>query len=168
VKVNAEVTGNLKLTKLAKGGQFSSSRTDLKVGKLDGELNMDGSELRANDLAGGFQIQTRSKNIYLDDVVGDVRVQNTNGEVSVHASKLPLGNIEIDNRKGEVQIVVPANAGFQVQATTRRGEIESDFAGVNVSNQRGGTTTASGSVGSATTRVQINNEFGNIQIRKTG
>jgi len=168
VKLTADVTGNLKLAKLAKGGQFSSSRTDLKVGKLDGELNMDGGELRANDLAGPFQIQTRSKNIYLDDVTGDVRVQNTNGEVSVHATKLPLGNIEIDNRRGEVQIVVPSNAGFQVQATTRRGEIESDFASVNVSNTRGGTTTASGSVGSAATHVQITNEFGNIQIRKAG
>src|SRR5262249_43537226 len=107
-RLNGEFTGAMKLSKVAKGVQFTSSRTDLRFTKLDGEMTMDLGELRANALAGPFSIVTRSKDIHLDDIAGDVKVENSNGEVEIHAAgKLPLGAIEIQNRKGEVQLTVP-------------------------------------------------------------
>src|SRR5205085_477004 len=108
---------------------------------------------------------TRSKDIHLDDITGDVKVENTNGEVEIHATKLPLGRIDIVNRKGEVQLTLPANSGFELDARTRRGEIESgDFPELSKQN-RAGENAATGSVGKGGPRVHIDNQYGGITLR---
>lgn len=167
LRLNGDFFGTMKLSRVAKGIQFTSSRTDLRFGKLDGDLTLESGELRANTLTGPFSIVTRSKDIHLDDVSGDVKVENTNGEVEIHAVKLPLGRIEIDNRKGDIQITVPAKAVFQIDARTRRGEIESDFPELTITNEHG-EANAKGQVGSGGPQLQISNEYGSIAIRKAG
>lgn len=167
--LNGEFTGSMKLSKIAKGVQFTSSRTDMRFARLDGELTMDLGELRANALAGPFTIVTHSKDIHLDDVSGDVKVENSNGEIEVQAAaKAPLGAIDIQNRKGEVRVTVPAKSSFSLEARTRRGEIESDFSELKVESPTRGESTASGAVGSGGPHLQISNEYGGIAIRKTG
>jgi DUF4097 and DUF4098 domain-containing protein YvlB len=164
LRLNGEFTGQLRLARIAKGVSFNSSRTDLKFGKLDGEMTMDLGDLRAAQIAGPFSITTRSKDIRLDEITGDVRVDNTNGEIEIHATKLPLGNIDISNRKGEVHLTLPAGANFEVDARTRRGDIEQDF-GLNVNAGRG-ETAATGTVGKGGPRVHIDSEYGGIRLRK--
>jgi DUF4097 and DUF4098 domain-containing protein YvlB len=126
---------------------------------------MDGSDLRANNLAGPMKVLTRSKDIHLDDLSGDLRVENSNGTVEVHSNK--LGTIQIDNRKGDVQIVLPEKSSFLADFKTRNGDINSDFSGLRVSSERNGST-ATGNVGSGGAKIQISNEHGNIEIRKAG
>jgi DUF4097 and DUF4098 domain-containing protein YvlB len=167
VKLNGEFTGTTRLSKIAKGVQFTSSRTDLKFGKLDGEMTMDMGQLRANQLAGPFTVVTRSKDINLDDISGDIKVENTNGEVNVNPGKLPLGNIEIDNHRGQVALTLPAAAGFQADLRTRRGEINSDFPGISVNNNRG-EATASGTFGKGGPKVTITNDAGGVYLKKVG
>src|SRR5205085_2399997 len=116
VKLDGDVTGSLRMAKIARGLQFTSSRTDLRVARLDGEITVDGEDLHASDIAGPVNLVTRSKNVHLDDVSGDLRVQTSNGTVDIHASKLPLGNMEINDHRGEVQVSVPARANFYLQA----------------------------------------------------
>lgn len=164
VRLNVESTGQLRLAHVAKGVSFNSSRTDMKFGKLDGEMTMDLGDLRAAQLAGPFSITTRSKDIHLDEISGDVRVDNTNGEIEIRTNKLPLGNIDISNRKGEVLVTLPAAASFEVDARTRRGDIEQDF-GLNVNSGRG-ETNVSGTVGKGGPRVHIDSEYGGIRLRK--
>jgi DUF4097 and DUF4098 domain-containing protein YvlB len=167
VKLNGEFTGTTRLSKIAKGVQFTSSRTDLKFGKLDGEMTMDMGQLRANQLAGPFTVVTRSKDINLDDISGDIKVENTNGEVNVNPGKLPLGNIEIDNHRGQVALTLPAAAGFQADLRTRRGEINSDFPGISVNNNHG-EATASGTFGKGGPKVTITNDAGGVYLKKVG
>ena len=167
VRLNGEFTGTTRLSKIAKGVQFQSSRTDLKFGKLDGDLTMDMGELRANQLTGPFSVVTRSKDINLDDVSGDVKVENTNGEVTVNSGKLPLGNIEIDNHRGQVAVTVPSAAGFQVDLRTRRGEINSEFPGISINNQHG-EASASGTFGKGGPKITVTNEVGAVYLKKAG
>lgn len=167
VRITAEVLGSIKLTALKKGVQFHSSRTDMQMDALRGELNMDRGDLRVAQ-CDGFQVTTRSKDIFLDDVSGDVRVSNTNGQVGVHVGQLPLGNIRVDNLRGDVELVVPANANFDVSASSRRGEVRSDdFPAVRVEANRG-LTSATGTVGKGGAHVEITSDVGNVQIRKAG
>lgn len=167
VKLSGEFTGTTKLSKIAKGVQFTSSRTDLKFAKLDGDMTMDIGELRVNQLTGPFSVSTRSKDINLDDVAGDVKVENTNGEVNVNASKLPLGNIDIDNHRGQVAVTLPATAGFQADLRTRRGEINSDFEGISVNNNHGEATGA-GTFGKGGPKISITNDSGGVYLKKAG
>jgi DUF4097 and DUF4098 domain-containing protein YvlB len=98
-------------------------------------------------------------------VSGDVKVEDSNGSVEVHAGKLPLGSMQIDNSKGDIQVVLPAQAAFSLQARTRDGDIATDFNQITVSSNNG-QSTASGSVGRGSSRLDINNEYGSIEIRK--
>jgi DUF4097 and DUF4098 domain-containing protein YvlB len=167
VQLNGEFTGTTRLSKIAKGVQFTSSRTDLKFGKLDGDMTMDMGELRVNQLTGPFSVATRSKDINLDDVSGDVKVENTNGEVNVRPGKLPIGNIEIDNHRGQVAVTLPATAGFQVDLRTRRGEINSEFEGISVNNNHG-EASASGTFGKGGSKVTVTNDSGGVYLKKQG
>jgi DUF4097 and DUF4098 domain-containing protein YvlB len=153
---------------VGKAFRFSSSRTEMETGKVDGELTMDSGDLRASQLV-GFKINTRSKDIHLESVTGNVQVDNRNAAVELHADKT-LGNIFINNERGDIQFYVPATAAFQISATSRGGDIETDFGELKVESA-GNQTKLSGAVGSAGAKagkVQLNTEHADIQIRKLG
>jgi DUF4097 and DUF4098 domain-containing protein YvlB len=166
VRITAEVMGDIKTAGLKKGFQFHSSRTDLQIEQLKGELNMDGGDLRVGE-CDGFQITTRGKDIHLDDVTGDVRVENTAGNVDVHVTQTPVGNIRVDNRSGDIELVLPSSSNFVLTATSHRGQVESDFSNIQVSPERG-LTVASGTVGKGGPKIDVTSQSGQIQIRKAG
>ncbi|HET7750579.1 MAG TPA: DUF4097 family beta strand repeat-containing protein [Terriglobales bacterium] len=167
LEMTGDYFGDMSLAGVKKGVRFKSSRTDMEFSRLDGDLSMESGDLQAKSLAGPLRLITRSKDIHLDNVTGDVKVENSNGSVEVHAGKLPLGSMQIDNSKGDIQVVLPAEAAFNLTARTRDGDIESDFNQVQVNSDHG-QSTASGTVGSGASRLEINNQYGSIEIRKGG
>ena len=167
LEMTGDYFGDMSLAGVKKGVRFKSSRTDMEFSRLDGDLSMESGDLQAKSLAGPLRLITRSKDIHLDNVTGDVKVENSNGSVEVHAGKLPLGSMQIDNSKGDIQVVLPAEAAFSLNARTRDGDIESDFNQVQVNSDHG-QSTASGTVGSSASRLEINNQYGSIEIRKGG
>jgi DUF4097 and DUF4098 domain-containing protein YvlB len=165
LRMEGEYFGGISLSKISKAIKLRTSRTDMELAGLNGDLSMDGSDLRANSLAGPMKVLTHAKDIHLDDLSGDLRVENSNGTVEVHSTK--LGTIEIDNRKGDVQLVVPEKASFLADFKTHNGDINSDFSGLKVTSEHNDSS-ASGSVGGGGSKIQISNEHGNIEIRKAG
>jgi DUF4097 and DUF4098 domain-containing protein YvlB len=166
VKGAARLSGefdNIKLAKIAGAVSFKSARTDMEFSQLNGDLNMDSGDLQASDLIGPFRLLTRSKDVRLDGLSGDVRLENENGAVEIHVSK--LGNVQVSNRNSDVQLYLPDKAAFQLDARARGGEIESDFDALKIENgdDQG---TASGTVGAGGPRLVINNEHGGIELRK--
>ncbi|SRR5579871_99413 len=163
VQLDGEFQESIKLERIAKTVTFKSSRTDMELSRIGGSLDLDSDELHAEDVTGPLHLNTRSKNIRLDGVSGDVRLQNDNGtvEVVMHA----LGNVQIDNRNGEVQLSLPDKAGFRLDARTRGGEIQSDFAELKVNNDEH-EAKASGSVGNGSSHIVLNNEHEGIEIRR--
>ena len=167
VRLNGDFFGSMRLASITKSVVFQSSRTDLELARLDGDLNIESDDLRANNILGPIRLTTRSKEIHLEDVSGDLRVENSNGGVEVHTSDAkPVGNIEINSRRGDVRLVLPSKAGFQMQATTQRGDVQSDFQELQTRNEHG-QSILSGTVGKGTGRVQITNDNGDINIVKT-
>jgi DUF4097 and DUF4098 domain-containing protein YvlB len=167
LEMTGDYFGDMSLAGVKKGVRFKSSRTDMEFSRLDGDLSMESGDLQAKSLAGPLRLITRSKDIHLDNVSGDVKVENSNGSIEVHAGKLPLGSMQIDNSKGDIQVVLPTEATFSLSARTRDGDIESDFNQIQVNSDHG-QSTASGKVGSGASRLEINNQYGSIEIRKGG
>jgi DUF4097 and DUF4098 domain-containing protein YvlB len=159
--------GDMTLAGIKKSVRFKSSRTDLEFSRLDGDLTMESGDLQAKSLVGPLRLITKSKDIHLDNVSGDIKLQDSNGSVEVHAGKLPLGSMQIDNSKGDIQVVLPTEAAFSLNARTRDGDIETDFNQIKVSSDHG-QSSASGSVGSGVSHLEINNQYGSIEIRKGG
>jgi hypothetical protein len=165
VRLGGDFFGTTRLTKIANSVRFRSSRTDMELAKLDGELVLESGDLRASSLAGPTRVVTRSKDIRLDNFTGNVHIEDNNSDIELTPGKLPLGNIQISNRRGRIQLVLPANAAFQLDAHASRGEISSDFPGLNVQN-RSHDAQATGSVGTGGPQIQLSTERGDIEIRK--
>ncbi len=167
VKGNAQLDGefqeSVKLARISKTVSFKSSRTDMEFAGMAGSLDLDSDELHAEEVAGPLHLTTRSKNVRLNEVSGDVRVQDDNGTVEVVMRK--LGNVQIDNRNGDLQLSLPEKGGFRLDARTRDGEIQSEFPELRVNNDDH-ESKASGSVGNGAAHIVLNNEHDGIEIRR--
>jgi len=163
LQLEGEFQESVKLERIAKTVTFKSSRTDMEFSRLDGSLDLDSDELRADQVTGPLHLTTRSKNIRLDGVSGDVRLQDDNGSVEV--AMRTVGNVQIDNRNGTVQLSLPDKVGFRLDARVRDGEIQSDFPELKVSNEDR-ESRASGSVGNGMSHIVINNQHEGVEIRK--
>jgi hypothetical protein len=163
VRLNGDFTESLKLARIAKAATFKSSRTEIGMSRLDGNLDLDSGDLQANDITGPVRLETRSKDIRLAGVSGDLRLQDENGVVEIRVSK--LGSMQVSNRRGDIQIYLPPQAGFQVDAHARNGEIQSDFSELKINNAND-QAVASGTVGGGGPRLTLNNVHGTIEIRR--
>jgi hypothetical protein len=163
VHLDGEFMESVKLARLVQGVTFHSSRTDLQFFRLNGDLDLDSGDLQASDVVGPVRLTTRAKDVRLTGVAGDVRLQDEDGSVELHMNK--MGSVQVENRKGDVQIYVPDKAGFQVDARSHGGDVETDFDGLKVDN-REDQATATGTVGSGGPHMVVTNEHGTIEIRK--
>jgi DUF4097 and DUF4098 domain-containing protein YvlB len=161
--LNGEFQESLRLVRISRTITFHSSRTEMEFARLDGRLDLDSGDLRADTLTGPMRLTTRSKDIALEGLSGDLRLEDSNGSVDVAVRK--PGNIQIDNRKGDVRVSIPPNTAIKVEARTKDGEIESDFSEVKVDSQEHGAS-ASGSIGTNGPRLAVNCDHGAIEIRK--
>ncbi len=152
-----------RLVRVSKTVSFHSARTEMEFSRLDGRMDLDSGDLRADSLSGPMLLKTRSKDITLEGLSGDLRLEDVNGTVSVGLYK--PGNIQIDNRRGDVQVSIPPNTAIKVEARTRAGEITSDFDEIKVDN-KDKQSSASGSIGTNGPRLVMNCDKGTIEIRK--
>jgi DUF4097 and DUF4098 domain-containing protein YvlB len=163
VHLDGEFHESVRLVRVSKAVTFHSSRTDMEFARLDGRLDLDSGDLRADSLAGPSRLTTHSKDISLEGLSGDLRLENSNGTVEITLHK--PGNIQIDNHKGDVQVSIPPNTAMKVEARTRQGEIESEFSDIKVDNHEK-ESTAAGSIGTDGPRLVLNCDKGTIEIRK--
>ncbi len=163
VQLDGEFQESVKLARISKTVTFKSSRTDMEFARIDGSLDLDSDDLHAEEVMGPLHLNTKSKNLRLDEVSGDVRVQDENGSVEV--GMRTLGNVQIDNRSGDIQLSLPDKAGFRLDAHTHDGEIQSDFPELKVNNEEH-EAKATGSIGNAASHIVLNNEHDNIEIRR--
>jgi DUF4097 and DUF4098 domain-containing protein YvlB len=157
--------GDMSLSKVAKGVTFRSSRTDMTLARLDGDLSLQSGDLKVNNVVGPLRVLTRAKDIHLEDINGDVQIQNTNGVVELTSTK--PGKITIDNKNNDVILTLPAKAAFQYSVRARQGEISSDFPDFQVNSSERHENSASGSIGNGGPRIEVTNQHGNVEFRKS-
>jgi DUF4097 and DUF4098 domain-containing protein YvlB len=167
VNLHGDFFGTMSLAKVAKMVRFKSSRTDLEMTGLDGDMTMEIGDLRARGVSGPFRIVTRSKDIHLEDMGGEIKVDSNHADVELTSSKPPTGGVEIINEHGRISVELPSKASFQMNARTDHGDIQSDFGELKIENADR-ESKATGSVGTGGTTVRLTNSHGDISIRKTG
>jgi DUF4097 and DUF4098 domain-containing protein YvlB len=162
-RLTGEFYESVRMAQIGKAAIFKSGRTDMELGKLDGSLDMDSGDLRADAVEGPVRLSTRNKDVRLEAVAGDLRLDDSNGAIEITVRK--IGNLQINNKNGDIQVTVPPQAGFRLDARALNGEIQSDFTQLKVDNGEN-QATASGAVGNAIATLKLNNEHGTIEIRK--
>ena len=167
VTMNGDFFGDIRLSKLAKGITFHSSRTDMEIARIDGDLSMSSGDLRAEKVNGPFTLRTKGKDVNLENFVGDVKIVDDTGDISLQAAeKLPMGNIDVNTTHGDVRVGIPPKASFRWSARTRHGSIEADREFGQVQTAQNENSTGSGVVGGGTSNIQIVSESGDIQLRR--
>lgn len=163
VRLNGDFTDSVKLSKIGKSVSFKTSRTDMEIAKLSGDLDLDSDSLRADSVTGPLHVSTRSKDITLDALSGDARIQNENSTVQIQLKS--AGNIQVDNRNGDITVGVPDRVGFKLDARSQGGEVDANFPGVKVVNDDNGGTGA-GTVGNGVAHLVLNSQHGNVTVHK--
>lgn len=167
VNLHGDFFGTMSVAKVAKTVRFKSSRTDLEMGPLEGDMTMEIGDMRARGVSGNVRLATRSKNIRLEDVNGEIKVDNNHGDVELSGWKAPTGAVDITNDHGQIRVELPGKGNFQINARTDNGDIQTDFSELKVEeNHR--ESKATGAVGTGGPAVRLTNSRGDISIRKTG
>ncbi len=164
VGLNGEFFGDTHLEQVGSTVHFHTTRTDLDIPKLAGDLTMDKDDLTANQASGPVRIITRSKNIELSQITGDTHIENSDGDVNV-TTLAPLGNVNITNRTGGLTLTVPENSNFTVNAsTTEDDELQADFP--LQSAVGGDRRTLQGTVGHGGVKLDLSTSHGNLQLKR--
>jgi DUF4097 and DUF4098 domain-containing protein YvlB len=167
VNVNGEFSGAVQFANVGQTLRFRSSRTDLTTQKLTGRMSMELGSLDANGIDGPFEIATRQKDISLEDFKHSVKISTSNGDVRLETSSPVTQPINVDVNKGGIELEVPAKANFQVDASSRHGDVECGFQGLKV-NKESETPMISGVVGKGGPMVRLRASYGTIHLRPSG
>jgi DUF4097 and DUF4098 domain-containing protein YvlB len=187
-RLNGDFYEDIRLSKIAKGVVFKTSRSDMEIASVPGDIEIASDQVRGTDLTGPSRVSTGSKDIHLEDVAGDLQVQSTNGDVEVTtggkqsgklsvdtqhgdvaltlAAKTPPDKVNVVTQHGDVTLTLPSNEGFQITAGTGKGEITSDFDAIRI-NKNNDASHATGTVGSGVSKLQVNTDTGDIKIVKS-
>jgi DUF4097 and DUF4098 domain-containing protein YvlB len=164
VNINGELFGDTHLERIRDAVKFHTSRTDFQLARLDGEVEISAnSDLTGSQALGPVTLATRSRNITLEHVAGDLSVSNSNGSVDLITAP-PLGNVTVENRNGSVSVTVPDQAAFTVQAQTRNGDAENDFSLPTEEDHN--RKNFAGTVGKGGALIRISTSEGDIALRK--
>jgi DUF4097 and DUF4098 domain-containing protein YvlB len=165
VTLDGEFFGDTHLEQIGSTVHFHSSRSDLEIQKLLGDMTMDSSDLNITQAAGPVRIVTRSKDIDLSQLTGDAHIENNNGDVNITAG-MPLGNLQVSNHTGNITVTVPENASFAVTASNADGDLHSDFPlTMTNSDDR---KSAQGQIGTGGPHLELTTGHGDLQLRKGG
>jgi DUF4097 and DUF4098 domain-containing protein YvlB len=161
VSLDGDFFGDTDLAHISAPVHFHSSRTDVEVASIPGDLAIDSGDLQLNNATGPVRISTSAKDVECTGIAGDLHVEDGDGDISVGAIA-PLGELQIHNRNGAIHLTVPQGAGFQLQATARNGNIDSKL-DLPVSSAGEGQS-ISGKVGAGGPKVTLVADHGDIEI----
>jgi DUF4097 and DUF4098 domain-containing protein YvlB len=164
VVVRGEYNGSIAFANV-KSLKWSSSRTEMEIAKLPGKIDMSVGSLTITEPSGAVTVRTSSKDIRIEDFDGPVQVTDRDAGVEVSTSKASFGAVDVENKSGKIDVSLPSSSHFQVEASARRGEVDSEFSDVSTKrdNDNG---TMTGSVGRGGPTVKLNTTYGSIRLKK--
>jgi len=160
--------GPIRANNVSKTTRYTSSRTNLTIAHLSGQLEMDSGDLSISEVPGSVQLSTANKDVTLDGVAGRIDLTDKRGDIQVTLPHPPHDDVLIADESGTISVTLPAQSNFEVSAVSRKGDIENDFesAGLKSSNT-GDTTVLQGTYGSHGPRITLSTTYGTISIHKS-
>jgi DUF4097 and DUF4098 domain-containing protein YvlB len=164
--LNGDFFGDTRIDGTGSLVHFHSSRTDLDVPRLGGQLTLDSSDLRLANPSGGLRLSTRAKDVEVTGLTGDAHIENSNGDLEVSAG-MPMGNLDLIDHTGSIVVTVPSNASFSVEGSA--GEDDDVTSEFPLLNQAGsGRKTLSGQVGQGGPHLQLSTDHGDLTLHRGG
>jgi len=153
-----EIKGNLDL---------ASNSDRLTLNGIGGyvKVRAEGSGVHADALAGPVEILTNRKDVTVNNFENACKVINEYGNVTLSTGKLGKGEVSVKNRNGSIDLFLPESAACQIDATARKGRVDSDFSGLESTQGPGEIGLLKGKLKSGETKIVLETEYSNIHIR---
>ena len=165
VAINGDFFGDMHLQDIASPVSLHSSRTDIKMEAITGDLTLDKGDLNFKNVTGPVRVVTHSSDVEGTLVRGATHIENSNGDVSLSVVA-PVGDVDVHNDNGSIDLTLPAQTGFNLDASTANGDLSTDFdVPTTGSDDR---HTASGKVGAGGSRISVVSSRGDVHIKKAG
>ncbi|HEV2615026.1 MAG TPA: DUF4097 family beta strand repeat-containing protein [Candidatus Acidoferrales bacterium] len=160
--------GPIRASNVSKTTRYTSSRTNLTLGHLSGQLEMDSGDLSISDVPGSVQLSTANKDVTLEGVTGRIDLTDKRGDIQVTFAHPPHDDVRIADESASIDITLPETSNFEISAVSHNGDIRNDFesAGLKSSNS-GDTTVAQGTYGAHGPHITLSTTYGTISIHKS-
>lgn len=161
VSTRGDVFGDVHVENVTGPVSVHTSRTDVQIAQLPGDMTFDSGNLRVTESKGLVHVVTRSKDIDLTQIYGDSYVEGSNGRIAIE----PAGaySVEVKNSKGDVELTLPPNASGTLDGRTHNGDIVSEYP-LTINGEEDKTVT--GKIGSGSSRIVLNTSNGDLHIKK--
>jgi DUF4097 and DUF4098 domain-containing protein YvlB len=167
LSIEGEFGGPIRVKNVAKSTHFLSLRTDLTIGALAGRLELDSGDLRVYDANGNVTLTTSRKDIRMDNVNGRIRIDNSKGDVELRLKNAPKDEIEVNNESARIDVTMPASSAFEIQASSRNGDIDTGFEGPALTkSDQNGTAKLEGKIGNRGPQIRLKTTYGTVSVRK--
>jgi DUF4097 and DUF4098 domain-containing protein YvlB len=165
VTVNGSYSGTMQFKNLAKPLHLESRNTDLRVEKVPGTITMDLGELTASNVVGPVHVMTKSHDIHLEDFTQSIDLETDRGDIELKPGKGPLAKIDARSHSGNIELELPDAAGFEIRATTSRGEAQNEYGSPLDAKTEGEGGTVKGKVGEGPV-ITITTDRGAVTVKK--
>jgi DUF4097 and DUF4098 domain-containing protein YvlB len=165
VTIEGAYTGVMQFQNLGGALHFSGPQTDLNVEKRPGQLRMVLGNFSGTNMVGPVHLSARSRDVQISGFTNALELQIERGDIDLRPGELPLARMDVHTHSGDVTLTLPPAAKFDLNASTKSGEINNDFGvPLNLDHSRRGATLR-GSTGGGPA-VSIETDRGRITIRK--
>ncbi|MGH9453272.1 MAG: DUF4097 family beta strand repeat-containing protein, partial [Terriglobia bacterium] len=165
--LNGEFSGSVQFQNVSQTTHFVSSRTDLTAQRLTGRLDMEMGSLEINQIDGPVEITTHQKDITVQGFKHSVKIASNNGDVELRPAAPLAHPIEVELKQGEIELNLPPNSGFQIDAVSQHGDVETDFKGPGLKVvKQGDAPSISGTYGKGGPTIHLTTTYGTIRLSK--
>lgn len=159
------ISGNVNLQASHGGVWVKTVSGDVTARDLKGDLEVKSvsGEVTVHDVVAGLvEIKTVSGDIDLRGQLGQVRAKSHSGEIDLRGSLRADGGLQANSFSGDVAVLLPADAGFDLEASTRSGSVrvEHPLTGSEKSSMR-----ASGRAGQGGPKLRLGSFSGDLRVR---
>jgi DUF4097 and DUF4098 domain-containing protein YvlB len=163
VGLNCEYFDELHIEHVNGPVHFSTSKTEVDLAGLPGDLTLTDSDLHVTEAKGNVRVVTHSRDIELDQIYGDSYVETRDGSISIAPAGAYGVEAKNDGGKGDVEITLEPNAQATVDGRTRNGDILSDFP-LSISGDESKAVT--GKIGAGGPKITLDTDVGDLRIKR--
>ncbi|MBI4902924.1 MAG: DUF4097 family beta strand repeat protein [Acidobacteria bacterium] len=163
--VNGAYSGELTFKNISKPLRFDGVQSDLRVEKTVGSVRIAMGRIALDNVQGPTRLSTRSRDVQVRDFSGSLDLTMERGDLELRPSVNNPGKVDVRTTNGDVILSLPANAKFDLVATTNRGEVENGFGAPLHRETEGKGGSIRGTTG-AGPQIRVTAERGALTVRR--
>jgi Putative adhesin len=163
--IEGEFFGPVVIRNVTKTTRYVSQKADLMLEHLTGRLELNSGDIEISDVGGSAKLRASNKDLDIENVGGRLEISDVHGDIKVGYAKAPREEIIITNESGGVDLTLPDKSNFQISASSRGGDVQSDFEGT--SDSGGDTPRFNAKIGTGVPKIQLTTTYGTITLHKS-